>query len=617
MFPNLDPKEAQSRIFFGDNGRMAAVGTDGKPFYVEPAPSGVDTGANPFSSTSIASTLPTTNIGARIGSMAGPALPAAGGVAGGAIAGPTSVVAGPILAAGGAALGDVARQHLASLFDPQPEQTPYNYSQTAGEAAGAGVGQLVGASALRFFSPNALSSRLADPSQIRASLPQASNVNALAEGMGVHLTPGQLSGSPSLIGAEDAIHSGSVNPANAATAQGFYQGQRSDLMDAFDQQVLDRISSASDKTDAAMQFAQGSDDASRIVRQQANAAARPSYQAAEQAGQVMSPDLAQLADVPAVSSALDAARADYANLYRRAAPDTPDFNLWNLAKRKMDDQVSMARRAGDNTTAGAIDSLRGDLLTHLDAAYPTYATARATAAPGQRLSARLDDMAGGGGDFGTERARAIVAPAFDGNNPQTIAEARAAFTQAGRQDEWNAGTRAYLQDAIDKASKSQDGLNPSMLRAQLWGNPDARAAMQAALGPQQFQGLDNYMQVLEAAARSRGMNSLTQPRAAMAGELRSAADQGGAGAIRALGNLSDVTQGFGFKPLMGAIADRMNARSLQGMTDRLFSPDGMRFLQQMASVSPMSLKGITASSEFLGQQAADAQLARPRTALLR
>jgi hypothetical protein len=102
----------------------------------------------------------------------------------------------------------------------------------------------------------------------------------------------------------------------------------------------------------------------------------------------------------------------------------------------------------------------------------------------------------------------------------------------------------------------------------------------------------------------------------MAGELRSAADQGGAGAIRALGNLSDVTQGFGFKPLMGSIADRMNARSLQGMTDRLFSPDGMRFLQQMASVSPMSLKGITASSEFLGQQAADAQLARPRTALL-
>jgi hypothetical protein len=616
LFPNLDPKDAQARIFFGDNGRMAAVGIDGKPFYVEPAPSGTDTGANTFSSASIASTLPTTDIGARIGSSAGPALPAAGGVAGGAIAGPTSMVGGPIGAATGAALGDVVRQTAAQYFDPQQAHQPYNYGQTAGEAAGAGAGQLVGASALRFFAPNTLSARLADPRQLRASLPQAGNVNTLAEGMDVHLTPGQLSGSPSLIAAEDAIHSGSVNPANAATAQRFYEGQRNDLMDAFDQHVLDRISSASDKTDAALQFQQGREDATRIVRQQANAAARPQYDAARAGGQVMSPDLAQLADAPAVKTAMDAARTDYANYFGKAAPDTPDFDLWNLTKQKLDDQYTAAQRAGDNTTRAAVDNLRQRLLTNLDAAYPTYEAGRALAAPGLRLASRMQGAAGSA-DAGSETAQAVVAPVFQQNNPRAIAEMRDAFTQAGRQDEWNAGTRAYLQNAIDNASKSQDGLNPSMLRAQIWGNPNTRAAMQAAMTPAQFQGLDNYMAVLEAAARSRGMNSLTAPRTAMAGELRGAADQGGAGAVRALGNVSDVTQGFGFKPLMNAIADRMQARNLQGMTDRLFSPDGMRFLQQMASVSPMSLKGVTASSEFLGQQAADAQVTRPRVPLLR
>lgn len=604
LFPGLAPKDAQSRIFFGPNGRMAAVGMDGKPFYVEPAPGG--TATDPYSPSSIASTLPTTNIGARAGSQVGPALPAVGGVGGGAIAGPTSPVVGPVLAAGGAAAGDALRQYLARSYDPDPSSTPYNFGQTASEAAGAGVGQFAGVGALRFFAPNTLASRLADPRLLRPTIPEAENVNTLAKGMGVDLTPGQLSGSPALLGAEDVIHSGSVNPINADAAQRFYQGQRNQLMDAFDQRVLSSISSAANKTDAAMQFQQGAEDATRIVRQQANTAAGPAYQAAQQGGQVMSPDLAQLSQLPGMQDALRAAATDYHNLTGRAANiDAPDFQLWNLAKTKLDDAVSQARMSGDNTTAGALDSIRSRLLTNLDAAYPSYATARATAAPGQRLASRLESSVGSAVGDGTERAGSIVNPVFNTNNPAAISEARNAFVQAGRQDEWNAGVRSYLQDAIDKASKSQDGLNPSMLRAQLWGSPDTRAAMQAAMTPQQFQGLDNFMSVLEASARSRGMNSATAPRQASAAELRSAAEQGGAGVVRAIGNLSDITQGLGFRPAMNYIADRMNARSLQGMTARLFSPDGMQFLQRMAAVSPMSLKAVTASSEFLGQQLSD------------
>ena len=33
LFPKLNPLEAQSHVFFGDGGRMAAVGPDGKAFY--------------------------------------------------------------------------------------------------------------------------------------------------------------------------------------------------------------------------------------------------------------------------------------------------------------------------------------------------------------------------------------------------------------------------------------------------------------------------------------------------------------------------------------------------------------------------------------------------------
>jgi hypothetical protein len=595
LFPEMKPEEAQSRIFYGVNGRLAAVAPDGHPYYVEPE------ALNP----SVPSTFAPSNLIPAIGGMAGPALPAAGGVAGGMVAGPGSLVVGPVLAAGGAAAGDVARQEAARYFDPQPEKSSYNVPQTALAAAGAGAGQLAGAALVSGFSPNRLGAAALDVNRVRAGgvLPEAERVNQLAQQQGVRLTPGQASGLPSLLSHEDVVASGSAGPGLSDIASTYYRGQRAELEAAY-QRTLGGVSSASDKTDAAMQFSQGLDDATRIVRQQANAAARPSYQAAEQAGQVMSPDLAQLADVPAVKTALNAARADYANLYRRPAPETPDFNLWNLAKQKLDDSVSIARRAGDNTTAMANDSLRGDLLTHLDAAYPTYSAARAASAPGQRLAGRLQDMAGGGGDLGTERARAIVAPAFEGNNPRQIAEAKDAFTQAGRSEEWNAGTRAYLQDAFDRASKSQEGLNPSMLRRQVWSDPDRRAAMQAAMDPQAFNGLDNFMQVLEAAARSRGMNSLTAPRQAGAKALEeAAAGTPGVKAVNLIGAAtSPSTVMSGGRSLTDPLAGWMTKRNLAGIGERLFSPDGMEYLRQMGGMSPISQRALTTTAQFLGEQ---------------
>jgi hypothetical protein len=36
LFPDLGPQAAQARVFYGPNGRMAAVGMDGQPYYVDP-----------------------------------------------------------------------------------------------------------------------------------------------------------------------------------------------------------------------------------------------------------------------------------------------------------------------------------------------------------------------------------------------------------------------------------------------------------------------------------------------------------------------------------------------------------------------------------------------------
>jgi hypothetical protein len=609
LFPNLSPTEAQSRVFYGPNGRMAAVGLDGQPYYVDPDKPDI----------SALRTFSPSNLASNIGGLVGPSFPAAGGVIGGAAAAPADLIVGPLAAGAGAGAGDIVRQLLAARLDPgipnpqggAPTTQPYDWRQTAGQAIGAAGGQAAGASLLRVFAPNRLGLSSTELDQLRRPgvMDRANQTYDTAQTGGVTLSPGQATNLPSLLSKEDVLASGSAGSDNADIAATFYGGQRQQLNQLY-QNYLDNVSPATDKTDAAMQFQQGAEDATRIVRQDANTAARPSYQQAQAGGQVMSPDLAQLADTPAVSSAMQKARADYANLYRTPPPDTPDFALWDLTKRNLDDQVSTARRAGENTTAMATDSLRGDLVTHLDAAYPSYATARDLAAPGQRLSARLQSSLGQPG-AGDETARAIVAPVFNTNNPRAISEARDAFTAAGRGDEWSAGTRAYLQDAFDKASTGPDGLNPANLRKQIWGNANTQAAMRAALTPEQFQGLDNVMGTLEAVARSKGINSLTTPRAVGGQELQAAASNTpGVGIVRGIGNMLSPRLLYSIKGAADNIADWMTARNVRGFATRIFgnpeqgvAPDaGMNFLRQAARLSPGSRELVQRTAEFLGQQ---------------
>jgi len=599
LFPNLPPLEAQARVFPGVNGRLAAVGDDGKAYYVDPTPYAPDVNQP-------RSLIPTRPVD-RAAGLAGPALPAGGAIIGGTAAGPTSLIAGPLAAAGGAAAGDALRQSIAQLVDPgvpDPKGGPplvpnYNWKQTGTEALGAALGQLLGAGFTRGLRPNPMGSSEYDLRTLRdpAVQQRIADRYARAGAQNVTLTPGQASGLPSLINMEDVYASGGAGPQGADIASRFYERQRPEVVSAFDRMGAG-VSPVADKTDAALQFQQGATDAQRLIRGQGNAAARPYYQAAESAGQVMSPDLAQLMEAPAVRTAMEAARTEYANLYRRAAPDTPDFALWDLTKRKLDDAHGVARRAGENTTAGSIDSLRGDLLTHLDTAYPTYGLARETTAPFQRQAARLDAVVGQTADTGTERARAIVAPVFETNNPRAIADARASFVQAGRGDEWNAGTRAYMQDLFDATTKSQDGLNPSMLRRQLWSDPNKRAAMQAAMDPDAYRGFENMMGTLEDVARSRGMNSLTATRQAAAGDLRDASRD--TPLIKALGLLKYASFEAPSKA-SESIQSWLAKRNVDRIGEYLFSQNGQQYLREMGKL-PSGARSITATARFLGQQ---------------
>lgn len=608
LFPDMPLNEALARVTYGDGNRLMAVDMQGRPFYVEP-----DTfsrGDVPIYQQNWRAVTP-----GYLAQGAGAALPTAGGILGGMVSAPTSLVSGPALAATGAAAGDAIRQGIAGYLDPG--RLPYDYAQTLREAALAGGAQLASAEVARMMAPNPL---MVPQNEIRLArtgnvLTDAQQAYDRAAAQGVELTPGQASRLPSLLGYEDVAAN---NPAFADTARGFYREQGGQLR-GVGNALLDRIAPAADKTDAALQFQQAAEDAIRGVRQQANALARPSYEAAARGGQVVSPDLAQLMDVPAVQSAMTKARAEYANMFRRAAPDVPDFELWNLTKQALDDAHGVARKAGDNVGARAIDTLRGDLLEHLDAAYPTYAEARATAAPGQRLAARLQDTATGkiAGKTGDEAARPLVAPMFEATNPAGIKTAREAFEQAGKTNEWNLGVRAYIEDAIDRASTSLEGLNAANLRRKVWSNADVRANLQAAMTPDQFKGFQNFLATVEDVAQTMPINSLTHQRGAAAGELNALASNTAANKlVRGVGMAgSPQTYFMGLRTITDPLDAWITGRNVKSVMGSLFSPDGMQMLEDMARVAPGSNRARAAALQILSRETPELPAANDATNL--
>jgi hypothetical protein len=595
LFPNLSPQEAQARVFIGDDGRLAAVGEDGQPRYVEP---------QSLSRGGVA------NFPGWAASGAGGVPAMVGGVAGGMAAAPTSFVAGPLAAAAGAAAGDAVRQNVAGALDPGDAftgaTTPYNWGQTGREAAMSGAGQVAGAAMNRAMAPNPLRLPERDIGAVARDpgiMSEARGSAATADMQGVRLSTGQATGLPSLLTMEDAALR---NPATMDRAQQFYTQQGNQLQLAGDT-MLSRVSPINDVTQASQAFREAAGEVPATLRRTANAAARPEYAAAEAAGQTVNGPL-HLMNNPAVEEAMKRARETYRIFHGREAPMVPDFNLWDLTRRELGDLGRAASREGRNTLAAGYNDSLSTLGRELDTAFPTYPAARATAAPGQRIAAMLEETSTGAASNAgfDDRARQILAPIFERSNPAYVAHAREAFRVAGREAEWNAGVRGYLQDAIARASTSQAGLNPAMLRRQIWANMEdgVRANMQAAMTTEQFAGFNRFMQTVERVAQTFPTNSLTAQRLGGQEALRAAGEDSTNRLIRGAGAGFSPDVAYVIRSGLNSVADWRNARNVSAVVDNLFNREGLLYLEQMARLNPSSRAAIVATGQFLARGAA-------------
>jgi hypothetical protein len=235
LFPNLSPKEAQARVFYGDDGRLAAVGEGGKPFYVDPLPllSGGPAGDRPTRASpppgAPASVPPDATWEQRVqasmplGTYGSPSYqPAAGSVSPftpGALNAPNvwgnvgravpnalsvgpmiagDIVGGPVGVAAGSFASDYARQFVANRYDPQPGGNPYDYGAYAQNALiNATVGGLAkeGSTMAGTAHPG-----LVTPAPLTAQQAEMARLAQVAKDNNIQIFPQQAPGAGPLVG---------------------------------------------------------------------------------------------------------------------------------------------------------------------------------------------------------------------------------------------------------------------------------------------------------------------------------------------------------------------------------------------------------------------------------
>ncbi len=151
----------------------------------------------------------------------------------------------------------------------------------------------------------------------------------------------------------------------------------------------------------------------------------------------------------------------------------PSLRFWNQAKIELDNMIGTARAKGERAYAGDLGELKKALVTKLDDAVPEYATARAGAA----------------GFFDAEDA-IEAGRKFVGQNKDIRQAAKA--IKGMTKDERKGFQVGFTGELLEKLGNVRDRAN---VIDRLFGNPNARAKIELALGKKRTRELNQFVRI--------------------------------------------------------------------------------------------------------------------------
>lgn len=605
IFPGLDPKDAIKRMGF-DGSRLYYIGTDNKPYYAEPPD------FTPLSSPKqTLATLPD-----KAAQNIGPSMPAAGAIIGGATT-PEFGAGIPGATAGGAS-GEALRQWTANLLTK--EQRPFMdritdvgnaalegaAGQTIGVGLGAGVGKLVDRNPLKVSGYDASQLSPARLAEIKAN-------SDLAKSQGITTTPGEAGNVPSLLANQRQLMR---QPEGATTMGDFYTKRNAEQIPQAWQNVMKMVSPQASSATANRGAQAAAGDAIDAAVDARRAVSQPLYKATVNAQALLSDaDFQGLIkngpDGLLLSQAIRGVRANpLLSPLIRGMPNN-SLPVLDLTKRYLDGLAGTADRAGNATEAGVARNAAGKLTDQLDALFPDYKKARdAYAGASPEVDALKNGPVGvAAADRATgyqNIARTLLDPTM--SDDVAVRQSRDAFMKAGKGDDWDAMTRSYLQSLFDDAAKQKQGPAPALWQ-KVVGDPRTMKNLKEALGPDQFDALNDFMKVMDQVKRAPAEGSPTTTDLGSREKMASPVSRWSASVVRGVNPLNIPDQ------VASKLIDVSSGKNIAKLADAITQPDAVDALKKLRVLQPGTkqwIRQITNLSAAVGTESAKDTLGMPQ-----
>jgi hypothetical protein len=526
------------------------------------------------------------------------------------LAGPAGV-AGSALITGGVAAGTNAlRQGIAGLLGDQE----FSGTDVAKQGLISGGMQL-----LPFGVGKILEKNLAkDIGKINTK--EVADLTQKAKDLGIQLTPAELTNLPSLKSQQKVL--GNIVE-SADTLGDFYLQRYKEQVQPAVNKFLSTISKVDDPMTAGYRGQKALKDRIVQLEQAREEGSAPLYRAAFERSVPV--DVAPI--VKDIDAMLKIAKGDELkalqriknNLYR----EKPSFNAQGdeVMVKTFEDRLPALQRAKfdidkmfkeesfssmDKVIQSEVTNIKNRLVQSMGKDNPMYLEAnKAFEELSQPLNIFAERRAGQSlTAVSKDNLNDLATRLFNNASPQTVRYTRQQI-QAVSPEAWNDVTRAYLQTQWEKAMKPRIGAKEPRIdagadwKAMILGDSKSQKALLEALGPQQFQALNNLTQVLEAAARVKKLGSDTAFNQRALKEMEDNAPSALAAFAQVTGSaMTPLKYGEFFKNWATERAFSANAEQLANV---ITSKDGMNRLRELRKMSPTTPKFISG----LAQLAAD------------
>lgn len=273
----------------------------------------------------------------------------------------------------------------------------------------------------------------------------------------------------------------------------------------------------------------------------------------------------------------------------------------NDAKIALDDEITKAMKARTGNVAHNYKEVKKRLLKEMDKVSPDeYAKARKIYSSKSDVVTQLTSKKGKigrlaklEGDDIEKASKMIFSPTA--SSPEIIKKAKPVIVKHGGKKAWNALIQVHSKQAFDDVLKTQTKNIGGQLRKRLFGNPNQRRILKAAMSPTQYRNFDDFMKVLERTGLTAGKESTTAPRLVSLTEMQE----------EALGLRGKILRAtayplFTWKRILVDFRAKLKTEKYQNqLIDAMTSKLAARQLQNMLQLKPKSQTLIKRLGVFL------------------